>query len=48
MPTQQTTARDVSKLKFIGSTYCTCYRSKAEFYIDDTDASGFAVSSFMI
>jgi hypothetical protein len=41
MPTQQTTARDVSKLKFIGSTYCIYYRSKAEFYIDDTDASGF-------
>jgi hypothetical protein len=41
MPAQQTATRDVSKLKFIGSTYCTHYRSKAEFYIDDAHASGF-------
>jgi hypothetical protein len=41
MPAKQATMRDVSTLKFIGSTYCTHYRSKVEFYIEDAHASGF-------
>jgi hypothetical protein len=32
--------RDVSKLKFIGSSFCTQYQSQAQFYIDETHASG--------
>ena len=32
--------RDVSKLKFIGSSFCTQYQSQASFYIDEAHASG--------
>jgi hypothetical protein len=32
--------RDVSKLKFIGSSFCTQYRSDAKFYVDEAHASG--------
>lgn len=32
--------RDVSKLKFIGSSFCSQYQSQAKFYIDETHASG--------
>ncbi len=27
--------RDVSKLKFIGSVFCSQYQSQAKFYIDE-------------
>jgi hypothetical protein len=32
--------RDVSHLKFIGSSYCSQYRTGASFYIDETHATG--------
>ena len=32
--------RDVSKLKFIGSSFCTQYQSDAKFYVDKAHASG--------
>jgi hypothetical protein len=32
--------RDVSKLKFIGSSFCSQYQSQAKFYIDEAHASG--------
>ena len=32
--------RDVSKLKFIGSSFCSQYQSQAKFYIDEMHASG--------
>ena len=32
--------RDVSKLEFIGSSFCSQYQSQAKFYIDETHASG--------
>lgn len=32
--------RDVSKLKFIGSTFCSQYQSQVNFYIDEAHASG--------
>jgi hypothetical protein len=32
--------RDVSKLKFIGSTFCNQYQSQVKFYIDEAHASG--------
>jgi hypothetical protein len=32
--------RDVSKLKFICSLFCTQYQSDAKFYIDEAHASG--------
>ena len=32
--------RDVSKLKFIGSSFCSQYRSQAKFYIDEMHALG--------
>jgi len=32
--------RDVSKLKFIGSSFCSQYQSQAKFYIDEAHAVG--------
>jgi hypothetical protein len=32
--------RDISKLKPIGSTFCTQYQSDAKFYIDEAHESG--------
>jgi hypothetical protein len=32
--------RDVSKLKFIGSSFCSQYQSQVKFYIDEMHASG--------
>ena len=32
--------RDVSKLKFIGKSFCSQYQSQAKFYIDEAHASG--------
>jgi hypothetical protein len=32
--------RDVSKLKFIGESFCSQYQSQAKFYIDEAHASG--------
>jgi len=32
--------RDVSKPKFIGSTFCNQYQSQVKFYIDEAHASG--------
>ena len=31
---------DVSRLKFICSSFCTQYQSEAKFYIDEAHASG--------
>ena len=31
---------DVSRLKFIYSSFCTQYQSEAKFYIDEAHASG--------
>jgi len=33
-------ARDVSKLKFIGSMFCEQYQSDAKFYVDEAHTSG--------
>jgi hypothetical protein len=32
--------RDVSKLKFIGESFCSQYQSQAKFYIDEAHTSG--------
>jgi|ERR1700687_188191 hypothetical protein len=40
MPAKQASQRDVSKLKFICSSFCKQYQSEAKFYIDEAHASG--------
>src|SRR6202051_2066382 len=40
MPAKQASQRDVSKLKFICSSFCAQYQSEAKFYIDEAHESG--------
>ena len=42
MPAKQASKRDVSKLKPIGSTFCTQYQSDAKFYLQYPEAPRFA------